>query len=83
MINVFFFIAWGATFTSTLIFAAMVAILWHDRQPLLDVFWTRQAAEPAEVRRRHRMIAAAVVLSVTVLMAVGTWLSTTHRALAR
>jgi hypothetical protein len=83
MINVFFFIAWGATCTSTLIFAAMVAILWHDRQALLGVFWTGQAGEPAEVLRRHRMIAAAVVLSVVVLMAVGTWLSTTHRALAR
>lgn len=83
MINLFFFIAWGATCTSTLIFAAMLAILWHDRRRLLGVFWTAQAGEPAELRRRHRMIAAAVVLSVIVLMAVGSWLSTAHRALAR
>jgi hypothetical protein len=82
MINLFFFITWGATCTSALIFAAMVAVLWRDRQALLGVFWTRQAGEPAELRRRHRMIAAAVVLSVIVLMAVGSWL-TAQRALAR
>jgi hypothetical protein len=75
MINVFYYITWGATCTSTLIFASMVAILWHDRHALLGVFWTSQASEPAELRRRHRMIAAAVVLSVIVLMAVGLWLS--------
>jgi len=78
MINVFYFIAWGATCTSTFIFAAMVAILWHDRQALLGVFWTGQASEPAELQRRHRMIAAAVVLSVIVLMAIGLWLSNGH-----
>jgi hypothetical protein len=78
MINVFYFIAWGATCTSTFIFAAMVAILWRDRRALLGVFWTRQAAEPAELRMRHRMIAAAVVLSVMVLMAIGLWLSNAH-----
>ncbi len=78
MINVFYFIAWGATCTSAFIFAAMVAILWRDRHALLGVFWTGQASEPAELRRRHRMIAAAVVLSVIVLMAAGLWLSTAH-----
>lgn len=83
MINVFFFIAWGATCTSALIFAAMVALLWRDRQALLGVFWTRQAGEPPELRRLHRMIATAVLLSVIVLMAVGIWLSTAQRALAR
>lgn len=83
MINLFFFIAWGATCTSALIFAAMVTVLWRDRQALLGVFWTRQAGEPAALRRRHRMIAAAVLLSVIVLMAVGSWLSAAHGALAR
>lgn len=83
MINVFFFITWGATFTSTLLFAAMLAILWHDRRAILEVFWTRQSAEPVELRRRHRMIAAAVVLSVIGLMGVGSWLATAHRALGR
>jgi hypothetical protein len=83
MINVFFFIAWGATCTSAFIFAAMMTILWHDRQALLGVFWTSQAAEPAGLRTRHRMVAAAVLLSVIVLMSFGIWLSTAHRALAR
>ena len=76
MINLFFFITWGAACTSTLIFAAMLAVLWRDRRTLLGVFWTHQADEPAELRRRHRMIAAVVVLSVIVLMAVGSWLDT-------
>jgi hypothetical protein len=31
MINVFYLIAWGATCTSTFIFAAMAVILWRDR----------------------------------------------------
>ena len=83
MINLFFFITWGAACTSTLIFAAMLAVLWRERQALLGVVWTHQAGEPAELRRRHRMIAAAVVLSVIVLMAVGSWLDTAPRALAR
>jgi hypothetical protein len=83
MINLFFFITWGATCTSTLIFAATVALLWRDREGLLGVFWTRQAGEPAERRRRHRMIAAAVILAVIVLMAAGSWLATGQRALGR
>ncbi len=76
MINLFFFITWGAACTSTLIFAAMLAVLWRDRRALLGVFWTHQADEPAELRRRHQTIAAVVVLSVIVLMAVGSWLDT-------
>lgn len=83
MINVFFVITWGAVCTSALIFAAMLAVLWRDRRALLDVFWTHQGGEPAELRRRHRMIAAAVVLSVIALLAVASWLGTAHRALAR
>jgi len=79
LINLFFFITWGAVCTSTLIFAAMLAFLWRDRRALLGVFWTRQAGEPAELRRRHRMIAAAVVLSVIVLMAAASWLDRAPR----
>jgi hypothetical protein len=82
LINLFFHIAWGAAFTSTLIFAAMVAILWHDRHALLGVFWTQQAGESAERRSRHRIIAGAIVLLVIVLMALGSWL-TAHKALLR
>ena len=73
MINVFFFITWGATCTSIFIFAALLVILWGDRRSLLGVFWTQQTSEPAALRRRHRVIAAMVVLSVVVLMAVGSW----------
>lgn len=83
MINLFFFITWGATCTSTLIFVAMLAVLWRERQALLGVFWTHQDGEPAALRRRHRMIAAAVVLSVIVLMAAGFWLDNSPRALVR
>lgn len=83
LINLFFFIAWGAVCTSALIFASMLALLWHDRHALLGVFWTRQAGEPAELRRYHRMIAAAVVLSVIVLMAVASWLDAAPGASAR
>jgi hypothetical protein len=83
MINLFFFITWGAACTSALIFAAMLAVLWRDRRALLGVFWTDQASEPAELRGRHRIIAAAVVLSVIVLMAVASWLDTVSKALAR
>lgn len=74
MINLFFFITWGAICTSALIFVALLALLWRDRRALLGVFWTHQDGEPAELRRRHRVIAAAVVLAVVVLMAVGSWL---------
>jgi len=83
MINLFFFIAWGAVCSSTFIFASLLAILWQDRQALLGVFWTSQAGEPAELRRSHRMIAAAIVVSVIALLAVASWLDTASRALAR
>ncbi len=83
LINLFFFITWGATCTSASIFVAMLALLWRDRRALLGVFWTHQAGEPAELRRRHQTIAAAVVLSVIVLMAVGSWLDRAPAVLAR
>jgi len=82
MINLFFFITWGAACTSTAILAAMLAILWRDRRALLGVFWTDQAGEPAELRARHRILAAAVVLSAIVLMAVASWLDTASKASA-
>jgi len=83
LVNLFFFIAWGATCTSTLIFVAMLAILWHDRHEVFAVFWVHQTGEPAELRRRHRLIAAVIVLSVIVLMTVGFWLDNGPRALSR
>jgi hypothetical protein len=75
MINVFFFIAWGAMGTSALIFASMLAVLWHGRRALVGVFWTDQAGEPASVRRYHRIVAALIVLLVITLMGFGLWLS--------
>ena len=81
LINLFFFIAWGAVCTSALIFATMLALLWHNRQALLGVFWTDQAGEPAERRRHHRIIATALVLSVIVFIAVASWLARAHGAL--
>ena len=44
MINVFFFIAWGALCTSAFIFASMLAVLWRHRDLLVGVFWTRQTS---------------------------------------
>jgi hypothetical protein len=74
MVNVFFSIAFGALCTSAFICASMLAILWHDRRALVDVFWTDQASEPASVRRYYRMAAAAVGLLVVALMGVASWL---------
>jgi hypothetical protein len=73
LVNLVFFITWGATCTSTLILASMLAILWHERQAFVTLFWTHQSSEPSAVRKRHRGIATAVVLSVIVLMAMGVW----------
>ena len=78
MINVFFRIAWGALGTSVLIFASMLAIVWHSRPALVGVFWTDQAGEPAGVRSLHRAIAALVVVMVITLMGFGLWFSA-HR----
>ena len=79
MVNLFFAIAWGALCTSAFILASMLAVLWHDRHALVGVFWTRQAGEPASVRRHHRVIAAVIFLLVTTLMGVATWLNTGPR----
>jgi len=75
MINVFFFIAWGALFTSAFILTSMLAVLWHDRHALLGVFWTHQAGEPANVRRYYRITAALVVLLVVILLGFASWLA--------
>jgi hypothetical protein len=75
MINVFFFIAGGAMCTSAFIFASMLAVLWHHRRALVDVFWTHQADEPANVRRYYRITAALVVLLVITLMGLASWLA--------
>jgi hypothetical protein len=53
----------------------MLAVLWHGRRAIVGVFWTDQAGEPASVRRRHRTIAALVVLLVITLMGLASWLS--------
>lgn len=79
MINVFFHIAWGALGTSTFIFASMLAVLAHNRQALVSVFWTDQAGEPANVRRFYRIAAALVVLLVITLMGFASWLSTASK----
>jgi len=71
----FFRIAVGALCTSVFIFVSMLVILWHQRHALLSVFWTDQAAEPANVRRYYRVAAAVVVLLAFSLMGLGIWLS--------
>lgn len=75
MINVFFFIAWGALCTSAFIFASMLAVLWHHRDALVGVFWTHQAGEPANVRHYYRITAALIVLLVITLMGLASWLA--------
>lgn len=75
MINIFFFIAWGALCTSVFIFVSMLAILWRHRHALLGVFWTDQAGEPAATRHYYRIIAALIVLLVITLMGVASWLN--------
>jgi len=71
MVNLFFFIGWGAQFTSAFIFASMLALLWHDRTALAGLFWRDQNAEPTNSRRFHRSVAALIVLVVAGEMAFG------------
>jgi hypothetical protein len=75
MINVFYVIGVGAMCTSTFIFASMLAVFWHHRHALVGLFWTDQAAEPVNVRRYYRIIAASVVLLVITLMGFASWLA--------
>jgi hypothetical protein len=79
LVNIFFFIAWGATCTSIFIFAAVVAILWRERQALFQLLWADQPTAAPEGRTLHRWIAAGVVVSASVLMAVGFWLDNSRR----
>ncbi|HXZ20840.1 MAG TPA: hypothetical protein VEG63_12890 [Candidatus Acidoferrales bacterium] len=80
MINVFFHIAWGALCTSVFIFISVAAILWHERPAFLEIFWSSQVAEPEDVRRYYRAIAALVVLLAIALMSVGLWLQAVSKA---
>jgi hypothetical protein len=65
MINLFFDIAFGAECMAAFIFASMLTLLWHQRDGLLDLFWTQQAPEPTNSRKFHRSMVALVVLLVT------------------
>jgi hypothetical protein len=78
MINLFFHIAFGAECMAAFIFASMQALLWHDRNALVSLFWSDQAAEPARSRRFHRLTAALVVLLVVAQTALAL-LYSTHR----
>jgi len=64
MINLFFHIAVGAEIAAGFIFMSMLAILWWERGEIVELFWSRQAAEAPDSRRFHRMLAALVVLIV-------------------
>lgn len=64
MINVFFFIGWGAQVISAFIFVSIVALLWRDRAALAGCFWSCQEAEPTNSRRLHRSVAVLIVLLV-------------------
>jgi hypothetical protein len=79
MINVFFSIALGALGTSAFIFASMLAVLWHQRNALVGVFWTHQVGEPAHLRRYYRIAAALVVLLVVTLMGLASWFAAGSR----
>jgi len=64
MINLFFQIAFGAECMAAFIFASMVSLLWRDREAIVSLFWSHQAAEPANSRTFHRMIATLIVVLV-------------------
>jgi hypothetical protein len=64
MINLFFHIGFGAECLAVFISASMLALLWHDCDALVSLFWKDRPAEPARSRRFHRLIAALVVLLV-------------------
>jgi len=80
MINVFFHIALGALCTSAFILISVLAILWNERDAFVEVFWSRQAAEPKNVRRQYRVIAASVVLTAMALMGIGLLLQAASKA---
>jgi hypothetical protein len=64
MINLFFHIAVGAACTATFLFVSMLALLWHERDALLSLFWTKQGPESPTSRTFHRSMAALIVLIV-------------------
>ena len=61
MINIFFHITVGAECTAAFIFGSMLAILWRERAGFVDMFWSRQTAEPVNSVEFHRSMAALVV----------------------
>jgi len=71
MVNLFFFIGWGAQATSAFIFASMLALLWRGRVALVGCFWSFQEAEPTNSRKFHRTVAALIVLLVIAEIAFG------------
>jgi hypothetical protein len=62
MINLFFFIGWGAQGISVFILVSIVALLWRDRAALVGCFWSSQEAEPTNSRKFHRSVAVLLVI---------------------
>jgi hypothetical protein len=64
MINLFCHIAIGAECAATFLLASMLALLWHERDVLRSLFWTKQGPEAPTSRTFHRSMAALIVLIV-------------------
>lgn len=78
LINFFYSITSGAERTAAFILGAMLLFLWHEREALVDLFWTKQPTEPIPTNKRHWFARGLVLLFVIGEIIFGTLVGHLH-----
>ncbi len=72
LINLFYVISPGAETVALFLFAALLLILWHQREAFRDLLWTGQPSESPSSKRLHWTVRSIVLLYALGVLAVGT-----------
>lgn len=72
LINIFYVIGPGAESLATFIFAALLLLIWHEREAFHAILWVSQPSEPKPSKRLHWMVRSVILLYALGVLAVGT-----------
>lgn len=72
LINVFYWIAWGALSAALFILTALLLMLWHEREAFYHMLWISQPAEPRAAGRGPWMARTFVLLCALGMLVMST-----------
>lgn len=78
LINIFYSITFGAERTAAFILGCMLLLLWHQREELFEILWTRQSAELSSTQKGHWIARGVVLLFVIGEIIFGTVMGHPH-----